>query len=538
MRPRWTLRGPLLRRLQASETGDRGEVPFLNSSMDVTESTTRELAGTQGLQRPLRMAMPADRLERVEAWGMNRAVVSYVYRPSTVDGLRDVFETARKHRLVVGLRGAGRSYGDASLVAENVCLDLTRMNRILEWDPVTGVVVVEPGVTLRELWQHVIGDGWWPPVVSGTMFVTMGGAAGMNFHGKNNFAMGPIGEHILEFDLLLPGGDVVVCSRERNADLFFAAIGGFGMLGCFTRIAIQMKKVYSGLLSVTAFATRGFGHVIEEFEKRRHRADYLVAWIDCFAKGDQLGRGLVHEARYLHEGEDPSPAQSLRVENQELPDTLLGVLPKSVMWRLMKPFSNNLGMKLINSAKYLQGSTLGNNKTEHQSHAGFAFLLDYVPNWKWAYKPGGLIQYQSFVPIAMAEQCFSIQIRMCHEAGITPYLGVLKRHRKDAFLMTHSVDGYSLALDFPVTERNRARLWELAARMNGVVLESGGRFYFAKDSTLDSRAAQEYLGGETLDRFFALKHRCDPENILQTDLARRLFGDRLTTDRTCCGAAG
>jgi len=477
--------------------------------------------------KPLPPAMSTDRLERVEAWGMNRAVLSYVYRPSTIEGVREVFEIARTHGLVVGLRGAGRSYGDASLVAENICLDLTRMNRILQWNPTTGIIEVEPGVTVRQLWQHIIGDGWWPPVVSGTMFVSMGGAVGMNFHGKNNFAMGPIGDHVLEFDLLLPGGDLLTCSREQNEDLFRAAIGGFGMLGCFTRIVLRMKKVYSGLLSVHAFSTRNFADIIEQFETRRHTADYLVGWVDCFAKGDSLGRAIVHEARYLHEGADPQPAQTLRIENQELPDTILGVLPKSVMWRMMQPFSNNLGMKLINGAKYLQGSTLGNNKTERQSHAGFAFLLDYVPNWKWAYKPGALIQYQSFIPAETAEKCFSTQLNLCHEAGIISYLGVLKRHRKDEFLMTHSVDGYSLALDFPVNPGNRKRLWKLAASMNEAVLAAGGRFYFAKDSTLDSKTAQAYLGSRALDRFFALKQRCDPENLLQTDLARRLFGDRM-----------
>src|SRR5258708_23391938 len=113
------------------------------------------------------------------------------------------------------------------------------MTRILEWNPATGIIKMEPGVTLRQLWQYTIGDGWWPPVVSGTMFVTMGGAAAMNFHGKNNFKTGPIGDHIIEFDLLLPTGEVLTCSRHVNRDIFFAAISGFGMLGCFTRICLQ-----------------------------------------------------------------------------------------------------------------------------------------------------------------------------------------------------------------------------------------------------------------------------------------------------------
>lgn len=475
----------------------------------------------------LPLPMPHDRLERVDAWGMNTSVLAYVYRPSSVEGIREVFETARQHSLKVGMRGGGRSYGDASLLAENICLDLTRMNRILEWDPATGVITVEPGVTLRQLWQYVIGDGWWPPVVSGTMFVTMGGAAGMNYHGKNNFKMGPIGDHILEFELLTPAGETKRCSRQYNRELFFAAIGGFGMLGCFTRLTLQMKKIESGLLSVYAFSTQNFGDIIREFEARMDTADYLVGWIDCFAKGKGLGRGLVHEAHYLHAEEDMNPAQTLRVENQELPDTLFGLMPKSVIWRFLKLFAHNPGMKLINAAKFFAGNTLGNKKTVKQSHVGFAFLLDYVPNWKWAYKPGGLIQYQSFVPAATAEHCFTRQLELAHEYGIVPWLGVFKRHRRDEFLMSHAVDGYSFALDFPVNEKNRKRLWELTAKLNEVVLEAGGRFYFAKDSTLDSKSAATYLGEENVQKFFALKQMCDPEGLLQTELAKRLFGDKL-----------
>lgn len=468
--------------------------------------------------------MPHERLERVEAWGMNTAAVSYVYRPTTLDGIRAAFEVARKHGLTVGLRGAGRSYGDASLAAENVCLDLTRMTRILDWNPQMGLLTIEPGVTLRQLWQYIIEDGWWPPVVSGTMTVTMGGALGMNYHGKNNYKVGPVGDHTLEFDLMLPSGEVKTCSRTENPDLFFAAIGGFGMLGVFTRIVLQMKHVESGLLSVEAFATGSFAEIIREFEARLDTCDYLVGWIDCFAKGDGLGRGQVHAARYLHAAEDMNPAQSLRVEKQELPDSLFGIIPKSLMWRMMKPISNDFGMRLLNAAKFFAGNTLGNHKTVRQSHAGFAFLLDYVPNWKFVYKPGGLIQYQSFIPEAHADACFSAQLALCQQWEIVPYLGVFKRHRRDDFLISHAVDGYSFALDFPVTARNRRRLWELTAELNKLVLNAGGRFYFAKDSTLDPQSAAAYLGDETLHKFFALKHACDPEHLLQTDLSKRIFG--------------
>ena len=455
---------------------------------------------------------------------MTSSALSYVSRPVNTEGICAVFEQARRTGYSVGLRGAGRSYGDASLNAENIVLDLTRMKRILAWDPQTGIISVEPGVTVQQLWQYTVEDGWWPNVVSGTMFPTLGGAAAMNIHGKNNFKVGPIGDHILEFELMTPSGELLLCSREQNPEMFYAAISGFGMLGVMTRLTLQLKKVYSGLLNVTPIGIKNFDHLFQTFEERLPQSDYLVGWIDCFGTGAGLGRGQVHQANYLKPGEDPNPAQTLRVENQELPDSILGVVPKSIMWRFMKPLVNDPGMRLINAAKFLSAVKLGDGHVHQQSHAGFAFLLDYIPNWKNAYKPGGLIQYQSFVPKEQAQDVFSRQITLAQSYGLVPYLGVFKRHRPDDFLMTHAVDGYSFALDFAVRPDNHGGLLSLAAEMDRIVLDAGGRFYFAKDSALHRVSAVEAVGAERASKFLALKQQVDPENLLQTNLFRRLFG--------------
>ena len=295
------------------------------------------------------------------------------------------------------------------------------------------------------------------------------------------------------------------------------------MLGVITRLTLQLKKVYSGLLNVEAIGVRNFDELFALFEARLPVSDYLVGWIDCFASGEALGRGQVHQANYLAPEDDPYPVQTLRVENQELPDSLFGIIPKSVMWRLMKPFVNDPGMRAINFAKSLSASTVSHGATHPQSHAGFAFLLDYVPNWKHAYKPGGLIQYQSFVPKEQAQVVFSEQLRLVQAYGVVPYLGVFKRHRPDNFLMTHSVDGYSLALDFAVTPSKQGALLSLAAEMDRLVLEAGGRFYFAKDSALHRSSVAAAIGEERVSRFFRLKCACDPEKLLQTNLYRRLF---------------
>ncbi|TML10928.1 MAG: FAD-binding oxidoreductase [Actinobacteria bacterium] len=312
--------------------------------------------------------LPVERLERLWGWGRTSSATSYVYRPSTPEGVLQVFELARAHGATVGLRGAGQSYGDAALNAGNICLDLSCMKRILAWDPGQGIIHVEPGVTIEQLWQYAIEDGWWPAVVPGTMFATLGGCLGMNVHGKNNWAVGPIGEHVVEFDLLLPNGEVRRCSREHEAELFHAAIGGFGMLGCFLSVTLRLKKVHSGLLDVEPFVARSLDEMIEVFEARMRTADHLVGWVDGLAQGGQVGRGVVHQANHLGPGDDPEPARTLRVDRQTLPATLMGVVPASVVWRLMRPFMNEIGLRLINELRY-RWSRASGRRVYRQSHA-------------------------------------------------------------------------------------------------------------------------------------------------------------------------
>jgi FAD/FMN-containing dehydrogenase len=201
---------------------------------------------------------------------------------------------------------------------------------------------------------------------------------------------------------------------------------------------------------------------------------------------------------------------------------MFGFMPRSVIWLFMRPFMNNLGTALINKAKYLSGHLLG-AKQLRQPHAAFHFLLDYVPDWKNSYGSGGLIQYQPFIPKETARSAFADILRVCQRRRLPNYLTVFKRHRPDDYLMTHALDGYSLAMDFRITDKRRPRLAALTRELDDIVLAAGGRFYFAKDSTLRPEVAEAYLGQETIDQFKGLKQRVDPDNLLQTDLWRRVF---------------
>lgn len=439
--------------------------------------------------------------------------------PRSGDELAEVLRRATGEGLSVAFRGSGRSYGDPALNADGIVVDTSGMDRVLGWDPVAGVLEAEPGVTIEGVWRRTIEDGYWPHVVPGTMRPTLGGCLSMNIHGKNNWKAGPFGEHVLDFDLVTPRGELLRCSRDENADVFHGAIGGLGLLGAITRVRLSLHHVGTGNLSVTPLRTRHLEETFDVFEEYLPKSDYLVGWVDCMKGGRGLGRGQLHSARYLAPGEDPGGPDALHVERQGLPSTILGV-PRSLLWRFMRPFSNDFAWTWVSAAKY-HASWRGDRVPYLQSHVGFAFLLDYVPNWRLAYGPEGFIQHQIFVPYARGRAVLRDVLALCLKRGVPSYLGVLKRHRPDAFLLSHAVDGWSFAMDFRVTRASREKVWAVMNEITERVLEAGGRFYFAKDAVLTSDQTRRAYGEERLAKFALMKARLDPDGVLSSNLSRR-----------------
>lgn len=469
----------------------------------------------------------ATAIGRVEGWGMAVGGEARLLQPTSLAEIRAAIATVRSAGGKIALRGAGCSYGDAACGTGKWVIDLSRFGRIVSFDTAGGLLCCEAGATIGDIWQRTLPQGWWPPVVSGTMAPTIGGAVAMNIHGKNAWRVGPIGDHVRRLDVLLVDGSAR--TLEPEDPLFAAVVGGFGELAVITHVHLQLKRVHSGQLDVDARCGRSLAEVFAIFEAWQDKSDYIVGWIDGFASGPGLGRGLVHMAHQLPAGADPDPVPGMQVAAQTLPPRLFGLIPKSWMWLLLWPFANNLGWRLINALKFLSARFLEDGKRYRQGHAAFHFLLDYVPNWKWAYKPGGLIQHQIFVPRERALAVFATAFALHQRFGLPTWLAVMKRHRPDRFLLSHGLDGYSLALDFPVTRANRAALWQMCHEVDALVTAAGGRFYFAKDATLEPATVLQAWPAANLKQFAALRAELDPDGVLATDLYDRAVAPALAT---------
>jgi FAD/FMN-containing dehydrogenase len=362
--------------------------------------------------------------------------------------------------------GNGRSYGDSCLTRDGQHIDMRSMNRVIGLNLTTGILTAEPGVILGDLIAQLHGTGWFPPVVPGTQFVTLGGALANDIHGKNHHRKGTFGNHVLSFKLARSDGSVTVCSRLENPDLFSATIGGMGLTGIVTELTMQLAKVSAHSIWQRTIPFGSLYGYFELIESESENHEYAVAWIDQLASGKKFGRGLMLLGEHADE--------KLPAKNS---------LKLSVPFQPPVNMLNGLSLKLFNTAY----NWAGRRKTGDQtvSAQSFFFPLDAVKNWNRLYGPRGLYQHQSVIPLDTARAIIPAMLHATHEAGEASFLTVLKKFgaMTSPGLLSFPRSGHTLTLDFP---NLGPRTLALLDRLDALVLEAGGAVNPYKDARMSA----------------------------------------------------
>lgn len=403
------------------------------------------------------------------AWGRVERVRHRVIRPGDPLAAREAL--ARRGGLSVLAHGLGRSYGDSCLNPDGLLILTRGLDRLLAFDPLTGLLRCEAGVSLDELLVTICGRPapgggiWYLPVTPGTRFVTVGGAIANDVHGKNHGVAGSFGRHVAALELLRGDGTRSSCSPDRNRELFAATVGGLGLTGLILEATLRLVRVEGLLLEVEDLRLddlEGFYRAAEDSAAWT----YTVAWVDCLARGRGLGRGIFSRARHRPGGSAPPPTAPR-----------LGV-------PLTPPVSplNRLTLRAFNALLWRRLGPRGRRRRLLPAHQ-FLFPLDAIAGWNRLYGPRGFRQYQCVVPEAGASTAVRRLLETIAAAGEGSFLAVLKTLGAPTSpgLLSFPMAGTTLALDFP--ERGSDTL-ELLARLDRIVLDAGGRLYPAKDGRM------------------------------------------------------
>lgn len=171
---------------------------------------------------------------------------SVVVRPSDSLSVAKILDFANRNRIPVTPRGGGTGLSGGCIpVFGGILLSTERMNRILEVDRDNFVAVVEPGVTLSDLYNQVEQHGLYYPLYPGEMSATIGGNVATNAGGMNAVKYGVTRHNVLGLEAVLPSGEIIRAGGKfvkcsTGYDLTQLIIGSEGTLAVVTKVILKL----------------------------------------------------------------------------------------------------------------------------------------------------------------------------------------------------------------------------------------------------------------------------------------------------------
>lgn len=373
--------------------------------------------------------------------------------------------------------GMGRSYGDSCLNGGGTVLACRGLDRFMGFDPATGLLRCEAGVSFDEILKVMVPRGWFLPTTPGTRFVTVGGAIANDVHGKNHHVDGTFGAHVTRLELLRSDGRRLACSRAENAELFAATIGGLGLTGLITWAEFRMAPIAGSLIQSESVKTRDLDEFFDISAQSEADWPFIVSWVDVTARGRRLGRGLFNRGRWA------APAMGQRLEASPEPKLVFPLdLPSVTL--------NPLSIRLFCAGYYMKQTSRVAKAVTH--YEPFFYPLDAILDWNRGYGKRGFVQWQCLLPWDAARKACHELLEAVAASGQGSPVSVMKTcgGMQPAGQMSFMrARGVTLAMDFPMCGKP---LLDLLERLDAVVRASGGAVYIGKDARMSAESFRAF----------------------------------------------
>lgn len=377
-----------------------------------------------------------------------------------------------------------------------------------------------------------------------TKFVSLGGCIASDVHGKNHHHDGGFGDHVLDIELILADGSQKTCSATENADLFWATVGGMGLTGIIGEVTLKLIPIQTAKMVVSHHAANNLQHLFQLLQDPALDDHYSVAWIDCLAGGEHLGRGIAmfgHHASAAELGANCSAEANPSQPPLDRGGADLALPLSRGSWRGVAsnrscenplqtktrstrslPFDfpswalNPLSISAFNKLYYYRES----RKKEPflADYDSYFYPLDAIGQWNRMYGKRGFVQYQCVIPEATALAGMTALLQELSASRRASFLAVLKRFGAEGKgLLSFPMPGFTLALDLPLRDKG---VFSLLEKLDHIVLQHGGRVYLAKDARISAESFITMYPRYV--EWLKIKQSIDPANRFNSSLARRL----------------
>ena len=390
-------------------------------------------------------------------WGRSRFARTATTAPSDEAGLCEAVRATHARGVIT--YGGGRCYGDAALDDGGQTILTSALNRIQSFNPQTREVVCEAGVDFAKLLDRFLPEGFCFPLSAATARVTVGGAFANDIHSKNHHRDGSFGDHVVWIDLMLANGELVRASRDENADIFHASLGGVGLTGIIMRVCFRLMPIPSRAVDARYLSIPDIDAMIDTIEASRDTAGFVFGWVDAMARGKDMGRGILELGNLAPNDADiASPPATKHIR----------FAPPSF---LLHPAI----LRRITDRRFRRLPAAGSDVRMHLRP--FFFPADSIVGFNRVYGRRGFYSIHCGFPPESQRAGIRAVMEALTAACAGSFAAVMKPMRgPGAGLLSFPLEGMVYAVDLP----RRAGIEELHKQIERITLDHGGRLYLAR----------------------------------------------------------
>ena len=449
---------------------------------------------------------------------------SLVSRPTTIEQCRETLTYCRQYGMTICARGAGRGYGDLALNDGQALLDMSAMNRVVEFDGEAAQITVEAGIRIIDIYQAVHHRLLTLPASPTESHSSVAGAICANVNGKDAWRQGSFAHQVVRLKLLLASGETLTI--DRSHELFNAVVGGIGLLGIIVEATLQLQPIPSPYVEINRIPVPDVDALLETMAWVELTYDAAVVWVDAYARGRKTGRSVIHTAQWIDSNETEEKRRKIlaagyqRLDNHRqfglaLHEKFGPIL--ALMLHAQRPMMN-----LFNRLYYAGGQVLAltGRSSNTELFLRFAFEASFtVPPAHLVCGPRGYTVQLTF-PRSGAREAIIELLGICRSSPCPPVTTILRAHKPDDCLISFSEDGYSLNFEFHPKKHSEAASREVVDRLIDATARRSGKIHLAKDQVL--RPEQFNRVYPRYKDLLVIKRQLDPDGLFTSDLARRV----------------
>ncbi len=454
------------------------------------------LAATLIVVREVQQPPASSELTVNDATKLNPIVVKAIVTPESRQEIQDI---VRNHHGPISVGGARFSMGGQIATDGALFIDMKRMNMVLDFEPDKKLITVQVGMRWRDLQRFIDPFNLSVEIMQSYDNFSVGGSLSVNVHGRY-VGLGPIILSIRSIRLVLADGSLVEASPTHNSDLYYGAIGGYGGIGVITDATLELAdnatiKRRAETMPVEQYPDFFFKEVRNSKTAVFHNADLYPPQYEtiCAVTWSETTEPVTETARL-------QPISSSHWINNFF-----------YYWMTELPYGYYVREHIVDPYRYARPFVAKRNY-EASYDVGELMPLNHGSSV--------YVLQEYFVPVDRFDEFIRLMRRILQREKVK-VLNISIRHaRKDpgSILAWARQEVFAFVIYYKqgtsVQDQERVEHW--TQQLIDAALQTGGSYYLPYQ--LAATPKQFHLAYPNADRFFAVKHRYDPENKFRNRL--------------------